>query len=221
LDHANIVRLVGVGRIRRAYGLLMEYCNGGSLVDRMAAHGGRLPAYEGAMLMRQCLAGLVHAHAQDVVHRDVNPKNVLLQHDKDRLVAKLADIGVASVFELPGLLGMTASCQAAIDYQFMPPERLSDFRQSDPRSDLWGLGATFYHAMTGQLPRDFRGRHPIEVVLHEEIPPAHTREPSIPEPVARVIDRSLRRQVSQRYQTALEMQEALERAVRSGGLGLR
>ena len=146
---------------------------------------------------------------------------MLIHRDADQFVAKLADLGVAGAFESTGLLGMTASCQALIDYQFMPAERLSGFRQSDPRSDLWGLAATFYYAVSGHHPRDFGGRDPIEVVLDEEVTPVRAHEPSIPEPVARVIDRCLRRQLSERYQSALEMQKALDRAIQSGGLGLR
>lgn len=221
LKQPNIVRLFGAGRLRRAYGFLMEYCNGGNLADHMKRRGGKLPASEGVMLLQQCLAGLAHAHDRDFVHGNLKPQNVLLHRGNGALVAKLADLGVARVFELTGLLGMSASVQSRIDHQLMPPERLTGFRHSDPRSDLWQLAATFYFALSGQYPRDFGTRDPIAAVLHDEPIPLQAREPSVPQPIARVIDRSLRKALADRYRTALEFREALDGAVRSGGLGLR
>jgi len=227
LQHANIVRLLGVGQIRRAHCFLMEYCNGGGIDRRMAEHGDSLPVPEAALLLRQCLAGLAHAHAQGIVHRDVKPQNVLIHRDGQQLVAKLADFGLSALFESAGLLGMTATCQAKIDYQFMPAERLTHFKQSDPRSDLWSLAATFYYALTGRPPRDFTGRDPIAVVLHAQTTALRVANPLVPEPLAEVMDRALRKAVTERFQTALEMQRALDEAcghraqLGPGGSGLR
>jgi hypothetical protein len=227
LQHANIVRLLGVGQIRRAYCFLMEYCNAGSIDRRMAEHGGRLPVPEATLLLQQCVAGLAHAHAHGIVHRDIKPQNIVIHRDGQQLVAKLADFGLSALFESAGLLGMTATCQAKLDYQFMPAERLTDFKQSDPRSDLWSLAATCYYAMSGRSPRDFTGRDPLEVVLHGETTPLQVANPLVPEPLAEVMDRALRKALPERFQTAREMQRALHEAcghraqLGPGGLGLR
>jgi len=212
LKHANIVRLLGVGQIRRAYCFLMEYCNGGSIDRRMAEHGGRLPVPEATLLLQQCLAGLAHAHAQGIVHRDIKPQNIVIHRDAGQLVAKLADFGLSALFESAGLLGMTATCQARLDYQFMPAERLTHFKQSDPRSDLWSLAATFYYVMTGRPPRDFAGRDAIAVVLHAQATALRVANPLVPEPLAELMDRALRRDIPERFQTAAEMQRALDEA---------
>ena len=94
----------------------------------------------------------------------------------------------------------------------MPSEQITNFRFFKPPSDVWSLGAVLYHMLTGNSPRDFlRGRDPIEIVLRGNIVPVRQRDPSVPRDLARVIDRSLSRNVEDRYQNAGEMLRALRK----------
>ena len=211
LRHPNLVALLGVPWARRAAVLVMEYCAGGNLGDRLKVRGGRLPLAEAVALLRGCLVGLAHAHAKGYVHRNIKPANILLDGAAEP-VAKLGDLGVAAALESVGLLGMTATCRRPIDYQYLPPDAWSRYAEDDPRHDLWSLAAVFHRALAGRMPRDFGGRDPIAVVLHDDIPPLQSVEPTVPPAVARVIDRALCRDVRARFPSAPEMLDALDAA---------
>ena len=213
LLHPHIVSLNGNGSAGSAFYFVMEYCNGGSLHQLMQRHQGKLSLGTATPLMLQCLAGLEYAHQQKVVHRDLKPQNILLDERHGHWSAKISDFGLAKDFERAGLSGMTATGGMAGTYRFMPREQLTEFKYIRPVSDVWSLGATFYNALTGRYPLEFAPqRDPMEVILHDEPIPLRQREPSIPVPVAEVIDRALATDAAQRFQTAAEMRVCLESA---------
>lgn len=214
LDHPHLVKLLDSGSAGTAFFFVLDYCNGGSLEALAKRNGGRLALKVAGPLMLQCLDGLHHAHSAGFVHRDLKPPNILLHQSGQRWRAKITDFGLAKGFEGAGLSGMTATGSFSGTFHYMPREQLTNFKFLQPVSDLWSLGATFYKLVSGHLPLNFTAdRDPMEVVLHDDAVPLRRRDPAIPEPVAKVIDRSLATDPAQRYPSAAEMKDALRRAL--------
>lgn len=215
LRHPNIVSLLDHGVVGATFYFAMEYCRAGSLGRLMHRQGGRLSLQQAAPIMLDALKGLAYCHLHNVVHRDLKPDNILLAALPDRrLRGKIADLGLAKNFTAAGLSGMTVTGHFAGTYEYMAREQLTHFKFVQPASDVWSIGATFYQALTGRLPHDFPPKKdPIKVVLQDAVVPIRERDPSIPKPVADVIDRSLSIHLAERFKNAGEMKKALASAL--------
>ena len=109
---------------------------------------------------------------------------------------------------------MTVTGAIAGTYDYMPREQLTDFKNTRPVSDVWSMAATLYRVLSGTPPRPCpEGRDPMEVVLREEHTPVRQRMPDLPPAVARVIDKALALEATDRYQDASEMCAALKKAL--------
>lgn len=214
LRHKHIVEFLDHGSAGGVFYFLLEFCEGGSVDKLMARRGGRLLLDEAGPIMVQALDGLAFAHEKGFVHRDLKPQNLLLTGADQRWTAKVADMGLAKSFTQAGFSGLTATGSYAGSFPFMPREQVTNFKFVKPVSDVWSMGATFYNMLTGQWPRDFRrGQDPVEAILHGEIVPIRKRDSRIPARMAEVIDRSLASKPADRYQSAGEMRQALEKAL--------
>ncbi len=212
LRHANIVGLVEHGTLRRAFYFLAEYCNEGSLDQWIEERGGKLILGQARPLMFQCLDGLDHAHRQGLVHGDLKPQSILLHRENRKRIGRIADFGLARILEDSGSSGMTTTGKSWKNFHFLPRERLVSPRESDLRSDQWSMAAVFYHMLTGRFPRDLAGGDPIAEILHSETVPIRDRNSTVPQPVARVIDRALSSDPEKRFRDAAEMKSHLKRA---------
>lgn len=214
LRHPNIAMLHDYGGARGVYFFTIEYCPGGSLDRFVQRHGGRLPAGPAVVLAVQVLDGLSYAHARGVVHRDLSPQNILLAGRDGALVAKACDFGLAKEFDQAGLSGLTRTGAAAGKPWFMPRQQVINFRDAKPGVDVWALAATLYWTLTGQTPRDFPPhKDPWQVVLQDDPVPIRERVPSIPRPLAAVIDEALRDRPPTGSMTAEELRQALQALV--------
>lgn len=215
IRHPNIVTILKSGSAGSAFYCVTEYCNAGALSDRLRKSR-TLPPRTACRVVLQVLKGLNHAHRNQLVHRDIKPQNILLHKTGKKAVAKVCDFGLAKSFEQSGFSGMTATGSFAGTYHFMPREQLTDFKRIRPVSDVWSTGATLYHALTGDFPREFDDeRHPTEIIMNEGVVPVRQRDSSIPVALASVVDRSLLDDVEKRYQDAGEMSRALVQALKS------
>jgi hypothetical protein len=218
LRHPQIVRLLEHGTTAGVFFFVMEFCAGGSLWELIKRRGGRLPLAEAGEVLVDALKGLAYIHEQGIVHRDLKPQNLLLAAAAGNWTTKVADLGLAKDFERAGLSGMTLTGQFAGTFEFMPREHLTNYRFMKPSSDVWSMGATFYHMLTGKLPHNFvPGRDKASILLEEDTVPIQEREPTIPPPIARFLDRALATKPEQRFQHAGEMLEALQAARSQGG----
>ncbi|MEV0618406.1 protein kinase [Nonomuraea sp. NPDC050404] len=205
LRHPNIAALHDYGYADGAFFFSLEYCPGGSLDELLRQRGGRLPAHEAVPLIVQALNGLAHAHAATVVHRDLSPHNILLAD-----VPKIADFGLAKSFDQNGLSGLTRTGAAAGKPLFMPRQQVVMFKNATPAVDVWAMAATLYHCLTGAYPRDFSPAKDVwQTVLQSPAVPIRQRDPSIPRPLAEVIDRALTERPAIGFQTAAEFRQAL------------
>jgi serine/threonine protein kinase len=211
LRHPNVITLLDHGAIGSTFYFVMEYCRPGSLGELVWRGGGKLSEREALPLLLDSLEGLAYCHEQDMVHRDLKPDNILLaETPAGRVLAKISDLGLAKNFATAGLSGMTVTGHFAGTYEYMPREQLTRFKFVSPASDVWSLGATFYHALTGCFPHDFPpGKDPAKVVLEADVVPIRSRDASLSKELAAVIDRSLAIQPAKRYQDARAMKRAL------------
>ena len=212
VNHPNIVQIHAVGQERGFQFIAMELVEGESLGDLLEREG-RLPATRAVELMKQTASALAKAHAAGIVHRDIKPSNILLTPEG---LAKVADFGLA---KRPGTdVSVTKTGLPIGTPLYMPPE-VARGGKAEPRSDLYSLGATFYHALAGRPP--FQAGSAAEVIVkHVEAtpPPLASLAPGCPPPLCRIIHRLLRKRPTERFQSALEVIEALERIEATGRL---
>jgi hypothetical protein len=214
LHHPHIVTFLDSGVEHGLFYFFLEFCEGGDVTSLMEDRGGRLTLEEAGPIMLQTLQALAFAHKRGFVHRDIKPKNILLRGKEGRWRTKLSDLGLAKNFERAGLSGLTLTGEKSGTFQFMPREQVTQYKRFKPASDVWAMGATCYYLLTGSYPRNHLDTlDQIKVVLHGKIIPIRTRDSRIPGAVAEVIDRSLADKVSERYQHAGEMYEALRKAL--------
>src|SRR5262249_47233758 len=151
LDSPHVVRSLDFGAEGPALYLVMEFVPGPSLWDHIEARG-RLPEAEAVPLIAQVGHALDEAHARGLIHRDVKPDNILLTADGQ---AKLLDFGL--VKDVEGGQNLTETRTALGTPYFMAPEQFQDAKKADRRCDVYGLAATLYMAVTGQVPYGARG----------------------------------------------------------------
>jgi pSer/pThr/pTyr-binding forkhead associated (FHA) protein len=215
LKHPNIVQIFDFGSTEGIFYFAMEWCEGGGVDRLMAKHNGKLPLKWANPIILQSLEALAHAHAKGFVHRDLKPSNILLSFERNNVIAKLSDFGLAKSFEKAGLSGLTLTGNYAGTPYFIPREQLINFKYAKPVSDVWSMGATIYNMLTGQLPYEFsQSRDPIDVILNDNVVPIHKRDTSLPVALADVLDKALAKEVNERYQTAAEMLDAMNSALR-------
>jgi serine/threonine-protein kinase len=204
LDHPNIVRAHDVGTERGTHFLVLEYVEGQNLENRLRDAGGRLPWGEAVGYVVQAAAGLQHAHEKGLVHRDIKPANILV--DKEGVV-KVLDMGLARFFtdendKLTTNLDGGAVMGTA---DYVAPEQLLNSSGTDHRADIYSLGTTLYHLVTGRTP--FEGTTTAKLVAHQlkTAEPAHEANPEIPEELSDIIGQMMAKDPDERYQLMAEV----------------
>ncbi|MAF66262.1 MAG: hypothetical protein CMJ84_11480 [Planctomycetes bacterium] len=205
LSHPNIVSAIDMGRTQNTWWFAMELVEGQSLAERLA-RAGRMGEREALRVFIPLCDALQHASEQGVVHRDVKPANILLTPEgKPRLV----DLGLARVDDDP-LLTRTGATLGTPHY--ISPEQARDPSSADVQSDLWSIGATFFHAVCGRPP--FTGESAAELlsdVLYAPVPDARDLRPELSRGLALVLRKCLSRDRQRRYFTPAELVADLER----------
>ena len=208
LQHPNIVRVHGSGYDPDAgrHFILMEYIDGPS-TQQLLAKLGKLRLGDALRIALDVARGLEFAHGKNIIHRDIKPENVLLTASG---VAKLTDLGLCKEMNQPSTLTQ-AKAGFGTPY-YMPYEQAVSAKAVDGRSDLFALGASLYHWLTGQVP--FDGVNSVEVMERKNdgaFIPASLLEPTVPEAVDEILARLLARVPEERYQTASDLIVEIER----------
>lgn len=203
LDHDNVARVYFCGEDQALHFIAFEFVEGQTLravIDRR----GPLPAGECVRYMVQIAAGLNHAAERGVVHRDIKPSNVIVTPDGR---AKIVDMGLARHLD-PGSVngGVTQSGVTLGTFDYISPEQALDPRRADVRSDLYSLGCTFYHALTGRPPVP-EGTAARKLHAHQHEAPLDPRElnPAVPDELAAVLSRMMAKDPARRHQTPVEL----------------
>ena len=208
LNHPHIVPLHDSGEADGIVYYVMPFVEGESLRDRLDREG-QLPVADAVRIACDVASALDYAHRHGFVHRDIKPANILL-HEKRALVA---DFGIARVIESGGSdLRLTESGMSVGTPQYMSPEQAMGEKHVTGRTDIFALGAMLYEMLAGEPP--FTGETAQTIVAKlMTTPPVPIRElrPSVPVRVAAAIDGALQKVAGDRFGTAAEFAEALER----------
>jgi serine/threonine protein kinase len=207
LEHPNVVRAYDVLQTRVHLYLVLEYIAGRDL-GTMVRQRGPLPIAEAVAYGVQAARGLAYAHKCGVVHRDLKPANLLLTSDG---VVKLSDLGLARFFIHDPDDELTKKGLCLGTPEFMAPEQAEDSNRADHRSDLYSLGATLFHILTGELPVDgISYLHRLQQLLMVPPRPLADARPGVPPGLAAVVDRLRARDPAARPGSAEETIALLE-----------
>jgi serine/threonine-protein kinase len=208
LNHPNIVQVYHVGNSNGRLFMALEYVEGRNLRDYLA-HKGIPELLLALSIMRQVASALQRAAEFGIVHRDIKPENILLSRKGQ---VKVADFGLARVFsEDQPAVTLTQTGTAMGTPLYMSPEQVEG-KPVDHRTDIYSLGVTCYHMLSGQPP--FEGETAFAVALqHVQAEPSALAalRPDLPAELPLVITKMMAKQPAERYQTAREVLQDLRR----------
>ncbi|MEM7246225.1 MAG: protein kinase [Acidobacteriota bacterium] len=207
LNHENVVRTHDAGTDDGRHYIVMEHVGGGSVRQLQEARGGALSPAEAVGIVTSVARGLEAAAKLSIVHRDIKPDNILLDEDG---TPKLADLGLAKQAGQDGA-DLTGTGMSIGTPGYIAPEQALDSKRADARADIYSLGATLYHLVTGRQP--FVGESAFSIMMkhvNEPLVSADVLEPELPGPLARLIDKMMAKDPDDRHQTASELVGELE-----------
>jgi tRNA A-37 threonylcarbamoyl transferase component Bud32 len=219
LDHPNIVRALDAGEDNGRLYLVMEFVEGTDLAT-LVKDKGALPLALACDCARQSALALQHAHEQGLVHRDVKPGNLLLAGDG---TVKLLDLGLARLGapdEADAATSLTDTGMLMGTPDYVAPEQILDSKRVDIRADLYSLGCTLYHLLTGRPP--FAGGTAGQKLMQHQMvePPAMaTLRPEVPVALVAVVQKLMAKEPTERYQSPAEVAAVLDHLLRTGKLG--
>jgi serine/threonine-protein kinase len=201
LKHLHLVSVTNFFEEEKRTYLIMEFVEGDSLADYIMREGA-VPEGEVLSWADQLLDALTYCHAQGIIHRDVKPQNVIIRPQGDVV---LVDFGLVKLWDPTDPQTRTVMRGLGTP-EYAPPEQYSArLGHTGPRSDLYSLGATLYHALSGVAPLSATDR----MADPEHFAPLRELNPAISEETATVVMKSLEMARSQRWQTAEAMRNAL------------
>jgi serine/threonine-protein kinase len=210
LNHPNIVTGIDAGHADGYYYFAMEFVDGETLGQYLRRKGGKLEEREALKLIRQVALALKHAHENNILHRDVKPDNILV--DKGRGVAKLADLGLARE-AVADETGATRTGMALGTPFYMAPEQARG-KDISAATDLYSLGGTLFHVLTGQIP--FTGPSAAVIMArHITDAPPNPRmlEPTVSHAAARLVTKCLQKNPSDRFLDADDFIKELDQVL--------
>ena len=216
LDHENIARVYTIGDDGKYHYIAFEYIEGTTIRQRVEQDG-PLAVGDAINYTLQIANALVHAAERGVVHRDIKPSNIIVTPQGR---AKLVDMGLARRFERGQDNGLTQSGMTLGTFDYISPEQARDPRDVDVRGDLYSLGCTLFHMLSGRPPFP-EGTVLQKLISHQEEAPPDIRKlnPAVPDDLAAILVKLMAKDRDRRYQTPeLLVRDLLTVA---GSLGLR
>lgn len=206
LNDPNVVGAYDVGQAGEHHYFVMEYVDGDTVYDRIVAKK-RFSESEAIEVVRQVASALKHAHERGFIHRDIKPKNIMISRSG---TVKLADLGLARALSDKEAAEAESGRAYGTPY-YISPEQIRGQVNIGPQADIYGLGATLYHMVTGRVP--FEGKNPSEVMHRhlksELVPPDHIN-PKISAGLAQVIEMMMAKDPRERYQSSADLMVDLD-----------
>jgi serine/threonine protein kinase len=214
LDHANIARVFYCGEDQGLYFIAFEFVEGMNLRSLMEKRG-KLPVAESIRYILQIAAGLEHASTRGVVHRDVKPSNIIITPHGQ---AKLVDMGLARNLERHGERDLTQSGMTLGTFDYISPEQALEPREADARSDIYSLGCTLYHMLTG-IPPVPDGTPAKKLQHHQHHAPVDPRQfnPDIPDEIVMILGKMMAKNPKDRYQRPIHLVQHLMQVAQKVG----
>lgn len=211
LSHPNIVNIFDVGVMDDAHYIVMEYVPGRTLKDRIKQEG-HLSVGDALQVAKDIARALAHAHANNLVHCDIKPHNILMMPDGS---AKVADFGIARAVT-ESTMTYTGNVVGSVHY-FSPEQAKGTL--ITPKSDVYSLGVVLYEMLTGALP--FTGETPVSIAMkHLQEEPVSVRQldPAIPPVVEAIVARAMSKDPAMRP-AAAEFMHDIQQAEQMLGAG--
>jgi len=194
LDHPNIAHMYHIGNVNEILYFAMEYIEGITMSD-MIKKGDKFNTLKGLSYLVTICEALDFVGQNNIIHRDIKPANIMIN---DKGIVKIVDFGVAKIVIVNGDDNKKEGIVGSPYY--ISPEAI-DGRQLDVRSDIYSLGASFYHAFTGSPP--FEGNNAEEVLtkhLEQPLTQLKKKNPKVSPALGRVIERMMEKTPDKRYQ---------------------
>jgi serine/threonine protein kinase len=212
LDHPNIIRVFEAGQDDGTHFMMMEYVDGVDLghfleVQEKVKESQILP------WIKQSAQAIAYAHSCGIIHRDLKPTNIMLNQNGE---VKIADLGLSKNLEAGGGdLSMTMSGTVIGTPYYISPEQARDAKHVDARTDIYSLGATFYHLVTGRPP--FGGHSAAEVMskhMNEQLVSPQRRNNNLSDGISDLLMKMMEKDPDKRFQSMEELVSGIERLER-------
>ncbi|HLS10385.1 Stk1 family PASTA domain-containing Ser/Thr kinase [Lentibacillus sp.] len=206
LSHPNIVSIYDVGEEDRILFMAMEYVDGMTLKEYIQRYA-PLDVQEALDIMKQISSAIAHAHANDIIHRDIKPQNILIDTYGQ---AKVTDFGIAMALSSTALT-QTNSILGSVHY--LSPEQARG-GTATKKSDIYSLGIVLFELLTGRLP--FSGQSPVSIALkhlQHDTPSVKQYNPDIPQSVENIVLQATAKDPFHRYESVYDMEDGLETAL--------
>jgi tetratricopeptide (TPR) repeat protein len=218
LRHHNIIQVYEVGTIDKRNYLTMDYIDGTSLDALIKGKRSKLSPKRVVEIIYDVAQALAYAHSQNIIHRDIKPANILIATPGSKtgsdqnLKVYLTDFGLAKEMNASGR-SLTLSGTVVGTPDYMSPEQArGDSKKIDRRSDIFSLGATFYHALTGRPA--FHGKELYEVlesVVHKDPVTPRSIVPTLNRDIETICLKCMEKDPRKRYQAVAELAQDLNR----------
>ncbi len=209
LNHPNIITIYEIGETDKTHFIATEYIEGDTLRERL--QGSPINLKSALEIAIQVASALDAAHRTGIVHRDIKPENVMIRPDG---LVKILDFGIAKLTEKPGVTDLEAptvmNAQTSLGMiigtaAYMSPEQARG-QTVDARSDIFSFGVMLYEMLAGKRP--FEGENAIETIgsiLNKDPVPLSRQTPEVPHEIERIINKTLRKDREERYQTVKDV----------------
>lgn len=206
LNHPNIVNIYDVGEEDDIYYIVMEYVDGMTLKQYIQQYH-PISVEKALDIMQQLVSAISHAHEHQIIHRDIKPQNILIDHDG---IVKITDFGIAMALSATSIT-QTNSVLGSVHY--LSPEQARG-GMATRKSDIYSLGIVMFELLTGRLP--FSGESAVSIALKHlqtETPSLKRWNPDIPQSVENIVLKATSKDPFQRFETVDEMGESIRTAL--------
>lgn len=211
LKHENIIHVYETGQENGTYFMIMEYVEGFNLAHFLEVQD-KIKESQALPWIKQAAQALGYAHSHGIVHRDLKPDNIMLTYQH---VVKIADLGLSKKLEADENYSMTMSGTVIGTPYYISPEQARDAKHVDARTDIYSLGATFYHLLTGYPPfegssaADVMSKHMSEVLISPQ-----RRSKTLSDGFSDLILKMMEKDPAKRFENMKELILAIERLER-------